>query len=248
MSESIRQTALVTGASGGIGRAIAVAQAKAGRNVVINYAGNADGAEETARLIQAANPEVETLIYRADVSQEEEVIAMVDAAAALFGSIEVLVNNAGVTRDNLMLRMRAEDFDAVIHANLRGCFLLCKYVGKLMLKKRYGRIVSISSIVGIRGNVGQANYAASKAGIIGLTKSLALEYASRHITVNAVAPGFIETRMTAALPEKIRQEMLQKIPMGSFGQPEDIADAVTFLTAENSRYITGQVLQIDGGM
>ena len=243
-----KQTALITGASGGIGRAIALSEAKKGRNLVLNYSGNAAGAEETAALIRESCPETEILMYRADVSREEEAMAMTEAAIGRFGSIEILVNNAGITRDGLLLRMTAEDFDAVIATNLRSCFLLCREVGKHMLKQRYGRIVSISSVVGIHGNAGQANYAASKAGIIGLTKSLAQEYATRHITVNAVAPGFIETRMTEKLPEKVRSAMLSRIPVGRFGRPEDVAGAVSFLTDEAAAYITGQVLSVDGGM
>lgn len=243
-----KQTALITGASAGIGRAIALSEAKKGRNLVLNYSGNATGAEETAALIRESCPETELLIYRADVSREAEVIAMTEAALERFGSIEILVNNAGITRDGLLLRMTAEDFDAVMDTNLRSCFLLCREVGKHMLKQRYGRIVSISSVVGLHGNAGQVNYAASKAGIVGLTKSLAQEYAKRHITVNAVAPGFIETRMTEALPDKVREAMLSRIPVGSFGRPEDVAAAVSFLTDAAAGYITGQVLTVDGGL
>ncbi len=243
-----KQTALITGASAGIGRAIALSEAKKGRNLVLNYSGNAAGAEETAALIRESCPETELLIYRADVSKEAEVIAMTEAALERFGSIDILVNNAGITRDGLLLRMTAEDFDAVVDTNLRSCFLLCREAGKHMLKQRYGRIVSISSVVGLHGNAGQVNYAASKAGIVGLTKSLAQEYAKRHITVNAVAPGFIETRMTEALPDKVREAMLSRIPAGSFGRPEDVAAAVSFLTDAAAGYITGQVLTVDGGL
>ena len=239
---------LVSGASSGIGRAIAVREARAGRNLLINYAGNEEGAKETERLIHEAAPEAEVLLFRADVSEEEAVREMVDAAVERFGAIDVLVNNAGITRDNLLLRMSAEDFDSVLRINLRSVFLLSKYVGKCMLKKRSGRIINISSVVGLHGNIGQVNYAASKAGIIGITKTLAREYAGRNITVNAVAPGFIETRMTETLPEKIKESMLSEIPLGRFGKPEDIANAVSFLASDESSYITGQILLIDGGM
>ncbi len=248
METTKKQTALITGASAGIGRAIALSEAKKGRNLVLNYSGNAAGAEETADLIRESCPETEILIYRADVSREEEVSAMTEAAVERFGSLEILVNNAGITRDGLLLRMTAEDFDAVLQTNLRSCFLLCREAGKRMFRQRYGRIVNISSVVGIHGNAGQVNYAASKAGIIGLTKSMAQEYAGRRITVNAVAPGFIETRMTAALPEKVREAMLSRIPAGAFGNPEDVARTVSFLTDEAAGYITGQVLTVDGGL
>lgn len=246
--EERRKLSLVSGASSGIGRAIAVREARAGRNLLINYAGNEEGAKETERLIHEAAPEAEVLLFRADVSEEEAVKEMVDAAVERFGAIDVLVNNAGITRDNLLLRMSAEDFDSVLRINLRSVFLLSKYVGKCMLKKRSGRIINISSVVGLHGNIGQVNYAASKAGIIGITKTLAREYAGRNITVNAVAPGFIETRMTETLPEKIKESMLSEIPLGRFGKPEDIANAVSFLASDESSYITGQILLIDGGM
>lgn len=246
--EERRKLSLVSGASSGIGRAIAVREARAGRNLLINYAGNEEGAKETERLIHEAAPEAEVLLFRADVSEEEAVKEMVDAAVERFGAIDVLVNNAGITRDNLLLRMSAEDFDSVLRINLRSVFLLSKYVGKYMLKKRSGRIINISSVVGLHGNIGQVNYAASKAGIIGITKTLAREYAGRNITVNAVAPGFIETRMTETLPEKIKESMLSEIPLGRFGKPEDIANAVSFLASDESSYITGQTLLIDGGM
>ncbi len=246
--EERRKLSLVSGASSGIGRAIAVREARAGRNLLINYAGNEEGAKETERLIHEAAPEAEVLLFRADVSEEEAVREMVDAAVERFGAIDVLVNNAGITRDNLLLRMSAEDFDSVLRINLRSVFLLSKYVGKCMLKKRSGRIINISSVVGLHGNIGQVNYAASKAGIIGITKTLAREYAGRNITVNAVAPGFIETRMTETLPEKIKESMLSEIPLGRFGKPEDIANAVSFLASDESSYITGQTLLIDGGM
>lgn len=247
-NERIERTALVTGAGRGIGRAIAVRLAKDGFDVVINYHSNQQEAEATEALCHEANPDIKTLLVQGDVSDEADVQRMVEESTAAFPAIDVLVNNAGITRDNLMLRMTPEDFDAVLRSNLRSCFLMTKFVGRLMLKKRYGRIVNISSVVGLHGNAGQANYAASKAGIVGLTKSTALEYASRGITANAVAPGFIETRMTEVLPEEIKKQMMSRIPAGHFGHPEDIANAVSFLAGEQSSYINGQVLSVDGGM
>lgn len=240
------KTAIVTGASRGIGRAIAIELAARGCNVVVDYAGNQNAAEETVKLCQEAGAQAVSLC--ADVSDENAVNELVAKAQENFGSIDILVNNAGITRDNLMLRMSAEDFDEVISKNLRGAFLMTKYVGKIMLKQRAGRIVNISSIVGIHGNAGQANYSASKAGIIGLTKTTALEYASRGITANVIAPGFIDTDMTSSLPDKVKESMLSRIPAGKFGQAEDIAKAVAFLASDDARYITGQVLGIDGGM
>ena len=240
------KTAIVTGASRGIGRAIAIELAARGCNVVVDYAGNQNAAEETVKLCQEAGAQAVSVC--ADVSDENAVKELVAKAQENFGSIDILVNNAGITRDNLMLRMSAEDFDEVISKNLRGAFLMTKYVGKIMLKQRAGRIVNISSIVGIHGNAGQANYSASKAGIIGLTKTTALEYASRGITANVIAPGFIDTDMTSSLPDKVKESMLSRIPAGKFGQAEDIAKAVAFLASDDARYITGQVLGIDGGM
>lgn len=248
MSETTekKRVALVTGGSRGIGRAIAVELARQGCNILVDYAGNAAAAEETVRLCQAEG--VEAFAVQADVADEEAVKGLVKTTLEHFGAIDVLVNNAGITRDNLMLRMSAEDFDRVIEKNLRGAFLLTKYVGKEMLHQRRGRIVNISSIVGVHGNAGQANYAASKAGLIGLTKTTALEYASRGITANAVAPGFIDTDMTRVLPEKVKESMLQQIPARQFGTPEDVAKAVAFLASDAARYISGQVLGVDGGM
>ncbi|ETP72036.1 3-oxoacyl-(acyl-carrier-protein) reductase [Lachnospiraceae bacterium JC7] len=240
------KTAIVTGASRGIGRAIAVEFASRGCNVVVDYAGNEKAAEETVKLCQEAG--VSAISVCADVSDENAVNELITKTQEHFGSIDILVNNAGITRDNLMLRMSAEDFDEVISKNLRGAFLMTKYAGKIMLKQRSGRIVNISSIVGLHGNAGQANYSASKAGIIGLTKTTALEYASRGITANVIAPGFIDTDMTGSLPEKVKETMLSRIPAGKFGQAEDIAKAAAFLASDDARYITGQVLGIDGGM
>ncbi len=240
------KTAIVTGASRGIGRAVAQELAARGCNIVVDYAGNEKAAEETVKLCQESG--ASAVSVRADVSDENAVIELVKKTQEHFGSIDILVNNAGITRDNLMLRMSAEDFDEVISKNLRGAFLMTKYAGKIMLKQRAGSIVNISSIVGLHGNAGQANYSASKAGIIGLTKTTALEYASRGITANAIAPGFIDTDMTSSLSDKVKESMLSRIPAGKFGQAEDIAKAVAFLVSDDARYITGQVLGIDGGM
>ena len=245
-TEKITRAALVTGAGRGIGRAIAVELARHGYHILVDYAGNASAAEETVGLCQAEG--VDAFAVQADVSDEEAVKGLVKSALERFGRIDVLINNAGITRDNLMLRMSAEDFDLVIEKNLRGAFLMTKYVGKEMLHQRSGRIVNISSVVGVHGNAGQANYAASKAGLIGLTKTTALEYASRGITANAIAPGFIDTDMTKVLPEKVKEAMLQQIPLRQFGSPEDVAKAAAFLASDDARYITGQVLGVDGGM
>lgn len=245
-TEKITRAALVTGAGRGIGRAIAVELARHGYHILVDYAGNASAAEETVALCQAEG--VDAFAVQADVSDEEAVKGLVKSALERFGRIDVLINNAGITRDNLMLRMSAEDFDLVIEKNLRGAFLMTKYVGKEMLHQRAGRIVNISSVVGVHGNAGQANYAASKAGLIGLTKTTALEYASRGITANAIAPGFIDTDMTKVLPEKVKEAMLQQIPLRQFGNPEDVAKAAAFLASDDARYITGQVLGVDGGM
>lgn len=245
-TEKITRAALVTGAGRGIGRAIAVELARQDYHILVDYAGNASAAEETVALCQAEG--VDAFAVQADVSDEEAVKGLVKSALERFGRIDVLINNAGITRDNLMLRMSAEDFDLVIEKNLRGAFLMTKYVGKEMLHQRSGRIVNISSVVGVHGNAGQANYAASKAGLIGLTKTTALEYASRGITANAIAPGFIDTDMTKVLPEKVKEAMLQQIPLRQFGSPEDVAKAAAFLASDDARYITGQVLGVDGGM
>lgn len=246
MNDLKDKTAIVTGASRGIGRAIALELAGRGCNVVVNFAGNEAAAFETVKMCEEAG--VKAVAMKGDVSDEAAVNEIVTAAQEQFGSIDILVNNAGITRDNLMLRMSADDFDEVISKNLRGAFLMTKYAGKIMLKQRSGRIVNISSIVGLHGNAGQANYSASKAGIIGLTKTTALEYASRGITANVIAPGFIDTDMTKALPDKVKESMLTRIPAGKFGEPEDIAKAVAFLASDDARYITAQVLGVDGGM
>ena len=244
--EKIVRTAIVTGGSRGLGRAICLELARGGANVMLCYAGNEAAANETVAACESLGAKAAAV--RCDVSKEDEVKALMDAALKTFGRIEILVNNAGITRDNLILRMSEEDFDAVLNANLKGAFLCCKEAARRMVRQRYGRIVNLSSVVALRGNPGQANYAASKAGLLGLTKSLARELASRNVTVNAVAPGFIETDMTAALPEAVRTEMAKGIPLGRPGNPEDVANAVAFFAAEQSSYLTGQVLCADGGM
>ena len=240
------KSALVTGASRGIGRAIAVALARAGADVAINYAGNAEAAKQTEELCAAYG--ANTLVLKADVANAEECKTMVEQAKERFGKIDILVNNAGITRDKLMIGMSETDFMDVINTNLKGAFLCMQLVSKLMLKQRCGRIINLSSVVGLHGNAGQVNYAASKAGVIGMTKSAAKELASRNITVNAVAPGMIETDMTAVIPEKAKETMMATIPAGRAGKPEEIADMVVFLASDKAAYITGQVISVDGGM
>ena len=244
--EVLTRIALVTGGSRGIGRAVCLALAKQGCNVAVNYCHGEVAAEETAALCRAEG--VRAVTVQADVSTAEGCKKLFEEVTAAFGRVDILVNNAGITRDNLILRMSEADFDAVLDANLKGAFLCCKEAARRMVRQRYGRIVNLTSVVALRGNPGQANYCASKAGLIGLTKSLAKELAGRNITVNAVAPGLIETDMTAALPEAARQAMTDTIPLGRPGQPEDVANAVAFFTAEQSGYLTGQVLCADGGM
>ena len=238
--------ALVTGASRGIGRAIAVALASAGADVAINYAGNEEAAKQTEEACAAHG--VNTMVIKADVANAEECKAMIDQVKEHFGKIDILVNNAGITKDKLMIGMSEADFMDVINTNLKGSFLCMQMVSKLMIKQRYGRIINLSSVVGLHGNAGQVNYAASKAGVIGMTKSAAKELASRNITVNAVAPGMIETDMTAVIPEKAKEAMMATIPAGRAGKPEEIATVVAFLASEESAYITGQVISVDGGM
>ena len=240
------KTAIVTGGSRGLGRAVCLELAAGGANVVLCYAGNEAAAQETVRAVEALG--AKALAVRCDVADAAQVDELVKAAMEAFRRIDILVNNAGITRDNLLMRMSEADFDAVIAANLKGAFLCMKAVSRLMLKQRYGRIVNLSSVVGLRGNAGQVNYAASKAGVIGMTKSLAKELASRGVTVNAVAPGFIKTDMTAALPEAARTAAQNGIPMSRLGAPEDVAKAVGFLASDDAAYITGQVLAVDGGM
>ena len=240
------KTALVTGASRGIGRATAIELAKAGAKVAVNYAGNRVAAEEVVAQIEAAGGHA--FMIQADVGDAAAVDAMVKAVVERFGKIDILVNNAGITRDNLIMRMKEEDWDAVIHTNLKGIFNCTKVVTKLMMKQRYGRIVNMTSVVGVMGNAGQSNYAAAKAGVIGFTKSMAKELASRNITVNAVAPGYISTDMTADLPDQAKADLQSQIPLQRLGNPADVASAVLFLVSPGADYITGQTLHVDGGM
>ena len=243
MNESV---ALVTGGSRGIGRAICLELARQGAAVAVNYAGNEQAAQETVEACRALGVQAEA--FQADVSDPAACEELISQVKERFGRLDILVNNAGVTRDGLLMTAKAEDFDRVLDTNLKGAYFCMKAAAKLMMRQRYGRIVNLSSVVGLRGNAGQTNYSASKAGLIGLTKSLAKELASRNVTVNAVAPGFIATDMTAALPEAVRTEMCKTIPEGHAGQPEDVANAVAFFAAEQSSYLTGQVLCVDGGM
>ncbi|UCZ51768.1 3-oxoacyl-[acyl-carrier-protein] reductase [Bacillus shivajii] len=240
------QNALVTGGSRGIGRAISLELAKQGVNVAINYAGSKDKAEAVAEECRSHG--VNAMALQGNVADSEAVQNMVKTVVDEFGSIDILVNNAGITRDTLVMRMKEEDFDAVIETNLKGVFNCSKAVTRPMMKQRYGRIINISSVVGVLGNAGQANYVASKAGVIGLTKSLARELANRNIRVNSIAPGFIETDMTDELPENVKEEMLKQIPLGKLGSPEQVASVVTFLASDASGYMTGQTLHVDGGM
>lgn len=240
------KTAVVTGASRGIGRSIAIDLAKSGANVVVNYSGNEAKANEVVDEIKALGQQA--FAVKADVSNAEEVQSMMKQAIDTFGSIDILVNNAGITKDNLLMRMKENEWDDVININLKGVFNCTKAVTRQMMKQRNGRIINLASVVGVCGNPGQANYVAAKAGVIGLTKTTAKELATRHITVNAVAPGFISTDMTDKLDENVQTEMLKQIPLARFGAPEDISNVVVFLASEGAGYITGQTIQVDGGM
>jgi len=240
------QHALVTGGSRGIGKAICLELAKNGVHVAVNYSGNKQKAEDVVKECQSYG--VEAMAIQGNVADSSSVQTMVKSVIETFGSIEILVNNAGITRDNLIMRMKEEDFDAVIDTNLKGVFNCAKAVSRPMMKQRYGRIINISSVVGVMGNAGQANYVASKAGVIGLTKSLARELANRNIHANAIAPGFIETEMTDELPDTTKEELLKQIPLGALGKPEDVARVVVFLASDAGSYMTGQTLHVDGGM
>ncbi|MFJ5963421.1 3-oxoacyl-[acyl-carrier-protein] reductase [Bacillus sp. NPDC093026] len=240
------KTAVVTGSSRGIGRSIAIDLAKNGANVVVNYSGNEAKANEVVDEIKALGQKA--FAVKADVSNVDEVQALMKTAVETFGSIDILVNNAGITKDNLLMRMKENEWDDVININLKGVFNCTKAVTRQMMKQRSGRIINLASVVGVCGNPGQANYVAAKAGVIGLTKTTAKELASRHITVNAVAPGFISTDMTDKLDDNVQTEMLKQIPLARFGAPEDISNVVVFLASEGAGYITGQTIQVDGGM
>lgn len=238
--------ALVTGASRGIGRAIAIALAEAGADVAVNYSGSEQAAAETAEAIRALGRQA--IIMKANVGQAAEFEDMVKQVVEQFGTIDILVNNAGITRDNLIMRMKEEEFDQVIETNLKGVFNGIKAVTRPMMKQRSGKIINISSVVGVLGNPGQANYVAAKAGVIGLTKASARELAARNITVNCVAPGFIQTDMTDKLPEDLKQSLAGQIPLAKLGAAEDIANAVRFLASDAASYMTGQTIHVDGGM
>ncbi|CRZ33572.1 3-oxoacyl-[acyl-carrier-protein] reductase [Herbinix hemicellulosilytica] len=238
--------AVITGAGRGIGRAIALQFAEYGAKVVLNYRNSLSQVEELIQTISRLGGEA--IAVKADVSREEEAKYLIEEAVKKYNKIDILVNNAGINKDNLLMRMTEEEFDAVMDVNLKGTFFCMKHAAKIMLKQRYGKIINISSVVGLAGNIGQANYAASKAGVIGLTKSAARELARKGITVNAVAPGFIKTDMTDALPDKVKEASIAAIPMGRFGEASEVAGAVCFLASEAANYITGQVLSVDGGM
>ena len=240
------KTALVTGSARGIGRATALELARLGAQIVVNYRGSQEAAREVQALIESQGGKA--LAIGADVSQSAEIERLFARIAETFGTVDILVNNAGLTRDNLLLRISEADWDAVLATNLKSSYLCAKAALRGMLKVRWGRIVNVASIVGITGNAGQANYSAAKAGVIGLTKSLAQEVGSRNITVNAVAPGFIETEMTAHLPDVLRQRMLEHVALGRVGTPEDVARVIAFLCTPAAGYVTGQVLVVDGGM
>ena len=240
------KTAIVTGGSRGIGRAVSLLLAREGANVAIVYAGNTAAAEETKQQAEALG--AAAAVFQCDVADEQAVADMVKAVKTQFGSVDILVNNAGITRDGLLMRMKEADWQAVLDTNLTGVYHCTKAVSKLMMKQRHGAVINLSSVVGETGNAGQANYAAAKAGIIGFTKAVAKELASRNIRVNAVAPGYVETDMTAGLPDSAKEDMLRSIPLGRPATADDVTQAVLFLASDQACYITGQVLNVDGGM
>lgn len=240
------KVALVTGASKGIGREIALTLARKGAMVIVNYNGSKERAEEVVTEIENAGGKAEA--YGCNVSCFKDCQEMIDTVIKKYGHMDILVNNAGITKDSLIMKMKEEDFDTVLNTNLKGTFNTIRHSARQMLKQKSGKIINISSVSGVMGNVGQANYAASKAGVIGLTKTMARELASRGITVNAVAPGFIQTEMTEVLPDSVKERVCTQIPLGRFGKVDDVAELVAFLVSEKGNYITGQVLCVDGGM
>jgi 3-oxoacyl-[acyl-carrier protein] reductase len=240
------RVAIVTGGGRGIGRAITARLAKEGAHVAVFYRSNGAAAEETAQKAREAGAKCE--LFKGDVASPEDVQALFKGVSDTFGRVDILVNNAGITRDNLMMRMKEDEFDEVLRTNLKGTYLCTRAALRPMVRARWGRIVNVGSVVGLVGNAGQANYAASKAGIIGFTKSVAREVAQRGITVNAVAPGYVETELTGGLPEGVKEQILAQVPTARFGEPEEVAEVVAFLSGEGAGYITGQTLAVDGGM
>lgn len=240
------KTAIITGGSRGIGKEIALCLAKNGANVAIIYSGNEQAAQDTCN--EAKGLGINAQIYKCDVGSSEQTASTIKQIVEDFGTVDILVNNAGITNDKLMLRMSEEDFDSVINTNLKGAFNMIKGLYSIFMKKKYGRIINISSVSGLTGNAGQANYSAAKAGMIGLTKTVAKELAGKTVTCNAVAPGFIETDMTSVLPDSVKQAVVQNVPLKRMGQPSEIAELVAFLASDKSSYITGEVITVDGGL